>query len=102
MKDARDAVRNVVFDDVAHEKHRQPDADDGKNEVEPVGRTRRKFGCEQRLDEVDEAVENKGRDRGEEANQQRKDDHELLFGDAGRPFQQPFLSPSRRSGTTGG
>ena len=70
VKNAGDAVRDVVLHHVAHKERGEIDANDGIDQIEPVERRVVESGREQQLDFLDEPVQNKSSHCCKEANGQ--------------------------------
>ena len=83
-----DAVRYVVLHDVAHEEHRQPDADDREDQIEPVVAGDVELGGEQVLNDGNQPVKAVGRHRRKEADEQGQNNHQLAFW---QPFKKLYV-----------
>ena len=81
----RDAVTDVVADDVFDEKHRQPNAHDGIDEVEPVGTRLDELTCEQFFNLPDEPLQQKSCASREDADEETDEQHEVLVGQVPAP-----------------
>ena len=78
IEDARDAVRDIVLDNVAHEERGQVDTDDGIDQVEPVVGVSLEVTRQQCHDLVDESMEHEGRHRRQQTYQERQDKQKHL------------------------
>ena len=78
-------MADVILHDISHEERREVDAYDGIDKIEPVG-----IGLVERAGEkshnlVDDAMQHKGSDRGEQTNEEGEKEHE-------GPFAYVFLT----------
>ena len=72
----RNAMTNVVSDDVFNEEHRQPTADDGINEVEPVGAGLNELVRQQVFNLPDEPFQEQTRTSREDADKEADEQDE--------------------------
>ena len=80
-----DAVADVVADDISNEEHRQPNADDRIDKVEPVGARDGELVRQQVLYLPDEPLQQKSRTSCEDADQKADEQHEVLVGQVPAP-----------------
>ena len=78
---ARDAVRDVVLDDVAHEERGEVDADDGVHQVEPVVGVGGEVSRQQRHYLVDQPVQHRCRHSCQHAHHECQQQEEHLVAD---------------------
>ena len=75
-----DAVPNIVSDNIADEKHRQPYAHNRINEVEPVGTRHRELLCEDVLYLGNEPLQQKSCAGREDTDEEADEQHEGIVG----------------------
>ena len=80
-----DAVADVVADDISDEEHRQPNAHDGIDKVEPVGACDGELVRQQVLYLSDEPLQQKSCASREDANEETDEQHEVLVGQVPAP-----------------
>ena len=77
----RDAMTDIVSDNVFDEKHRQPNANDGIDEIEPVGASLRESVRQQALNLPDKPLQKQAGKRSENADQQTDEQHKPTLGE---------------------
>ena len=86
IQNLRDAVANVITDDIAHKESSEQNTYNRIDEVEPVGTGDGEVLCQQILNSADEPFQQETGQGGENADSQSQQQHELLVRDmAGTP-----------------
>ena len=80
-----DAVADVISYNITNEEHRQPNAHDGIDEVEPVGTRDGELVRQQVLYLPDEPLQQKSRASREDADEETDEQHEVLVGQIPAP-----------------
>ena len=80
-----DAVPDVVPDDLTNDEHRQPNADNRIDEVQPVGSLDDKLMRQQVLYLPDEPLQEQARTSSKDADEEADEQHEVLVGQMSSP-----------------
>ena len=72
----RDAMTYVVADNILDEEHRQPNADDGIDEIEPVGASHDELVCQQLLNLPDKPFQEQTRTSRKDTDQKTDEQDE--------------------------
>ena len=79
-KNLGDTMPDVITDNIADEEHRQPNAHDRIDEVEPVGTRDGEFLRQQMLYPANEPLQQKSGTSGKDANEEADEQHEGVVG----------------------
>ena len=79
-KNLGDTMPDVITDNIADEEHRQPNAHDRIDEVEPVGTRDGELLRQQMLYPTYEPLQQKSGTRGKDANEETDEQHEGVVG----------------------
>ena len=81
VEDFRNTMRDIVPHDIFDKQRRQRDTDHRRDEIPPGAFVGNQLLLYETLDEMDERFQEGGRQRGERADEERENNHQILLAD---------------------